>query len=109
MLFVPEHEAGNREDPVPENDGLDELCIISQNSRGSSLDKLTFMSKLTSVETVGYKVVILTNQENFLLKSNTYKLLKVSPITTYSLVQRSKGTFTKEGLSMVCSWMFLRS
>ena len=37
------------------------------------------MNRLTSVETIGFKDVILLNQENFLLKSNTYKLIQTLP------------------------------
>ena len=74
MLIVPEHEAGNRQCPVPDNNdnvNPDKICIILWNSRGSSLDKLALMNKLTSVEIVGDKDAILLNQENFILKANT--------------------------------------
>ena len=37
------------------------------------------MSKLASKEIAGDKDVILLNQENFLLKANTYKLLQAVP------------------------------
>ena len=55
------------------------VCIMSRNSRGSSSSKLSFMSKLVSKEIAGDKDVILINQENFLLKANTYKLLQAIP------------------------------
>ena len=55
------------------------VCIMSWNSRGSSSSKLIFMSKIVSKEIAGDKDVILINQENFLLKANTYKLLQAIP------------------------------
>ena len=54
-------------------------CIISYNSRGSSDQKLQFMKYLVSSQCVGNKIPILSNQENFLLKANTYKLFQMCP------------------------------
>ena len=56
-----------------------QICIISWNSRGSSELKLEYMKKLVSLETVGKKIPILCNQENFILKANSYRLSQAIP------------------------------
>ena len=56
-----------------------ELCLISWNSRGSSSQKLQFAKYLVSSEVVGNKIPILCNQENFVLKANTYRLEQAIP------------------------------
>ena len=56
--------------------GQQNLSIISFNSRGFGLDKQSICSKLISMKE---KVTILCNQENFLLKNNSYKIKQVLP------------------------------
>ena len=56
--------------------GQQHLSIISFNSRGFGLDKRSICSKLISIKE---KVTILCNQENFLLKNNSYKIKQVLP------------------------------
>ena len=55
------------------------VCIISWNSRGSSEQKLLFMTTLVSQVTVGNKIPNLCNKENFVLKANSYKLQQAVP------------------------------
>ena len=55
------------------------VCLISWNSRGSSTQKLQFAKYLVSPEVVGDKIPILCNQENFILKNNSYRLFQAIP------------------------------
>ena len=50
------------------------LCIISYNSRGFSSEKQDFCQLLTSKTVVGNNLPILCNQENFVLRGNSYKI-----------------------------------
>ena len=52
---------------------------MSWNSRGSSQQKMQFMNHLVSTQIVGDKIPILCNQENFILKSNSYKIFQALP------------------------------
>ena len=54
-----------------------DLCIFSYNSRGFSEDKQEVCRRLMT-ETVKY-FLILCNQENFLLKGNSYKVKQCLP------------------------------
>ena len=56
--------------------GQQNVSIISFNSRGFGLDKQSICSKLISMKE---KITILCNQENFLLKNNSYKIKQVLP------------------------------
>ena len=54
------------------------LCVFSYNSRGFNEQKQEFCNYL--LNSVGYnKLAILCNQENFLLRSNTYKIVQSFP------------------------------
>ena len=50
------------------------LCFLSYNSRGFGVQKQMMCKFLTSEGVVGDKTPILCNQENFLLKANSYKI-----------------------------------
>ena len=52
---------------------------MSYNSRGFSSITIEFIRKLTSVEVVGNNIPILCNQENFILRENTYKIVQALP------------------------------
>ena len=56
-----------------------EVCFISYNSRGFSSLKIDFLKYLTSAAVVGNKIPIVCNQENFLLRDNSYKLTNALP------------------------------
>ena len=55
------------------------LCIFSYNSRGFGSDKQNFSKFLLSPQCDGDNVPILCNQENFLLKGNSYKIRQAFP------------------------------
>ena len=55
------------------------LCFISYNSRGFGHLKIDFCKYLLSEYFVGEKIPILCNQENFLLRGNSYKINKNFP------------------------------
>ena len=55
------------------------LCILSYNSRGFGSDKQEFCKYLMSSSCVGDKLPILCNQENFILKGNSYKVRQAFP------------------------------
>ena len=88
---IPNVRAGGNQDPskrpvnsqntVQENNTVTEndICLLSWNSRGSSDHKLEFANHLVSSQVVGNKVPILCNQENFILKANTYRLHQAIP------------------------------
>ena len=62
---------------IIKNAGLNDqtkLCILSYNSRGFSADKQEFCKLITSKAIIGDKLPILCNQENFLLRGNSYKI-----------------------------------
>ena len=55
------------------------LCLLSYNSRGFSSIKQDFCRFITSKEIVGDSIPLLFNQENFVLKANTSKLVNALP------------------------------
>ena len=55
------------------------VCVISYNSRGFSDIQQNFIKTLVSGQTVGNKLPILCNQENFVLRGNFYKILQTLP------------------------------
>ena len=56
-----------------------ELCFISYNSRGLSAMKQDYCQQLVSRNTVGNRIPILCNQENFILRGNSYKINQSLP------------------------------
>ena len=56
-----------------------QVCFISYNSRGFSSLKTSLIRYLTSQEVVGSKLPILCNQDNFVLRDNSYKITKALP------------------------------
>ena len=56
-----------------------QACVISYNSRGFSGMQQEFIKTLVSGQTVGDKIPILCNQENFILRGNFYKILQTLP------------------------------
>ena len=81
-MALPDARPGEAQHPnrntVSENTDSS-VCLMSYNSRGSSEQKMQFIKYLVSSQCVGNKIPILFNQENFLLKSNSYKLFQVCP------------------------------
>ena len=55
------------------------LCIISYNSRGFAAEKQDFCQLITSKAIVGDKLPILCNQENFVLRGNSYRINQALP------------------------------
>ena len=53
----------------------DKVCVYSYNSRGFSDLKQDFIRLLISDHVTGNKLPILCNQENFILRDNSYKLV----------------------------------
>ena len=76
---LPNARTGLGQEGSPSSQKAGQFCIVSWNSRGSSAQKLQFMRKLVSPEIVGDRIPILCNQENFILKSNSYKLYQSIP------------------------------
>ena len=58
---------------------INKVCFISYNSRGFSESQKNVLSMITSQNVVGDKLPIICNQENFILKGNSYKMLQVLP------------------------------
>ena len=56
----------------------EKVCIFSWNSRGFSQEKQSFAKILVTI-IAGNKLPILCNQENFLLRENTYKIEQTLP------------------------------
>ena len=54
------------------------ICLVSYNSRGFGVEKQDFMKELINVFCQD-KLTILCNQENFLLRSNTYRIQQTFP------------------------------
>ena len=52
---------------------------MSYNSRGFSTMTASFIRYLVSKSVVGNKIPILCNQENFILRDNSYKLVQALP------------------------------
>lgn len=57
----------------------EKLCFLSHNSRGFGPLKIDFIKYLASTKVVGNKLPIICNQENFLLRDNSYKLTRALP------------------------------
>ena len=58
---------------------ISKLCILSYNSRGFAPEKQDFCQFLTSKAVVGDNLPILCNQENFVLRGNSYKINQTLP------------------------------
>ena len=58
---------------------ISKLCIISYNSRGFSPEKQDFCQLITSKAVVGDNLPILCNQENFVLRGNSYRINQTLP------------------------------
>ena len=56
-----------------------DICVISYNSRGFSAMKKDYCQSLVGETTVGNKIPILCNQENFILRGNSYKINQSLP------------------------------
>ena len=54
------------------------ICLVSYNSRGFGLEKQGFIQEIVNVICVD-KLTIFCNQENFLLRSNVYKIQQTLP------------------------------
>ena len=57
----------------------DKVCVYSHNSRGFSDIKKDFCRLLLSNIITGDKLPILCNQENFILRENSYKVIQALP------------------------------
>ena len=55
------------------------LCVFSYNSRGYGQSKQEFCNYLVNENVIGNKIPILCNQENFVLKGNSYKISRSIP------------------------------
>ena len=64
---------------TPDMESENKVCFISYNSRGFGSLKTNLIRHLVSKEVVGSKIPILCNQENFMLRENSYKLIKALP------------------------------
>ena len=83
-MVVPDVRAGECESPtrntVNTNTVSDnQMCLISWNSRGSRQQKMQYLSHLVSTQNVGTKIPIICNQESFILKANSYKIMQALP------------------------------
>ena len=56
-----------------------ELCVFSYNSRGFGPLKQEYCRQLISSSVVGDKIPVLCNQENFMLRNNSYKINQALP------------------------------
>ena len=56
-----------------------ELCIWSFNSRGFCSQKQDFCRYLSEPQAVGNCIPIICNQENFVLRANSYKIVNALP------------------------------
>ena len=70
----------------------DEVCILSYNSRGFSATTEAFIRNLVSPSTVGSRIPILCNQENFILRDNSYKIVKSLPGFHFIIKQAIKNS-----------------
>ena len=79
------------------NEGSKEtdLCVFSYNSRGFGALKQGFCNHLSSRSVVGNKIPILCNQENFILRSNSYKLNQALPNFHLVINPAEKGSHCK--------------
>ena len=62
-----------------ENDTFKSVCFVSYNSRGFCSQKQDFCSYLSSSAFSGDSLSVICNQENFVLKGNSYKINKAFP------------------------------
>ena len=58
---------------------INKVCFILYNSRGFSESQKNVLSMITNRNAVGHKLPIICNQENFILKGNNCKILRVLP------------------------------
>ena len=72
-----------------------ELCFISYNSRGFGALKQNYCRQLSSSVVVGNKIPILCNQENFILRGNSYKISQALPSSYLVVKPAIKETHTK--------------
>ena len=77
------------------NEGSTELCILSYNSRGFGAVKQTFCNLLSSSSVVGNKIPILCNQENFILRANSYKINQALPNSCLIIKPAEKSSHCK--------------
>ena len=56
------------------NSNKTELCVLSYNSRGFGPLKQEYCRQLISSSVVGDKIPVLCNQENFMLRNNSYRI-----------------------------------
>ena len=77
-MVIPDPSARECDHSI-QNNQTKNVCILSWNSRGSSQQKLDFFNYLVSPQIVGDKIPILCNQENFILKGNSYRLFQALP------------------------------
>ena len=56
-----------------------QACVISYNSRGFNGMQQDFIKTLVDRQTVGDRIPILCNQENFILRGNSFKILQTLP------------------------------
>ena len=71
------------------------VCFLSYNSRGFSSLKTDFMKYMTSQEVVGDKLPILCNQENFILRDNSYRVTNALPGFQFIINPAVKNTHDK--------------
>ena len=71
--------ARNRECNQPTKITVKSVCVISWNSRGLSQQKTEFLKHLVSPQIVGDKIPIICNQDNFVLKGNSYRISQALP------------------------------
>ena len=55
------------------------IAVISYNSRGFAKEKQEFCQLLTSKQIIGENIPILCNQENFVLRGNSHKIVQTLP------------------------------
>ena len=74
------------------NEKSTELCVLSYNSRGFGALKQTFCNFLSSSSVVGNKIPILCNQENFILRANSYKINQALPSSSLIIKPADKSS-----------------
>ena len=67
------------------------VCFMSYNSRGFSESQRNVVNMLSSRSIVGDKIPIICNQENFILKGNSYKILQALPNSHVIIKPAVKG------------------
>ena len=71
------------------------MCIYSYNSRGFDQNKQNFCNMILSESVSGDKIPVLCNQENFVLKGNSYKIRKAFPGFSCLIKPATKGNQDK--------------